>query len=302
LIILSIQIALAWPSATVPERCVEDQQRLIFSSLPVCQTRPALVDLRTLFSNHSHQVIQVIPDHVTVDRCGGTCYVPSHTCNPLVKSLAKVQVMMVLSKWPHGEHETLCTEVEVEVHEQCECGCRIQPDQCLPGLQYYHQPSCRCICSDFAVRSSCIQSGYVWDPQTCQCQCPAHSWQQCSTGYMFDYVSTCSCVQISSVASKSFLAAAFIVIASFIIFVAGGMLMFRYKRGPFQPESQLLTADETNKSQKRSIFMSQRSKNEFENMHMKSKLGTEELLTILEFDKSRKIGSLPSQETIEEDI
>ena len=122
--------------------CQGEQQLQIFSSLPACQARPTLVDLRRIFSNHS-RVIQVVPDHVTVDRCGGSCFVPAHTCSPRVKSMAMVQVMLVMSKWPHGEHETLCTEVEVEVHHECECGCKVQPDQCLPGLQYYHQPSCR---------------------------------------------------------------------------------------------------------------------------------------------------------------
>ena len=129
-------------SYSLPEHCQGDQQLQIFSSLPACHPRPTLLDLRTIFSNHS-RVIQVVPDHVTVDRCGGSCFVPAHTCSPRVKSMTMVQVMLVMSKWPHGEHETLCTEVDVEVHHECECGCKVQPDQCLPGLQYYHQPSCR---------------------------------------------------------------------------------------------------------------------------------------------------------------
>jgi len=142
LLILYLCLVLACASSSHVGECLGEQQRQIFSSLPACQARPALVDLRPVFHNHS-QVMQVIPDHVAVDRCGGSCYGPAHTCSPMMKSVTMVQVMLVLSKWPHGEHETLCTEVEVEVHDQCECGCRIQPDQCLPGLQYYHQPSCR---------------------------------------------------------------------------------------------------------------------------------------------------------------
>ena len=47
--------------------------------------------------------------------------------------------------------------------------------------------------------------------------------------------------------------------------------------------------------------MSQMSKSEFEKMYLQEKLGTEELLTILEFDKKRNT-SFQSQDTIEEDI
>ena len=139
LILLSSQVSMSLSSLL----CDGDKQRTIFRSMPACQARPSLVDLRTILSNQSEEVIQVIPDYVTMDRCGGTCYDPSHTCYPTVKTVTKVQVMMVMARWPHGEHETLCTEVEVENHDQCECGCRTQPDQCLPGLQYYHKHSCR---------------------------------------------------------------------------------------------------------------------------------------------------------------
>lgn len=290
MLLLSSQISLSFSSLV----CDGDKQRTIFLSLPACQARPSLVDLRGIFSNQSEEVVQVIPDYVTMDRCGGTCYDPSHTCYPTVKTVTKVQVMMVLARWPHGEHETLCSEVEVENHDECECGCRVQPDQCLPGLQYFHKQSCRCICSDFKARSSCLVSGHVWDPDTCQCQCPAHSWQLCSTGYMFDYVSSCSCVLINNTASKNFLTAFFILIASFTVFVIGGFLMFRYNRGPFKVKLE-------EPPRKRSIFMSQISKSEFEKMNLKASLGTKDLPTISEFDK-RKNASFKSQDTITEDV
>ena len=125
-----------------PVACKGTLQKSIIDSMSGCSIRPTLIDLRSMFSNNS-DVIQVVPDHVTVDKCGGSCYIPPHSCNPARETKMKVQVMLVMSKWPHGEHETLCTEVEVEVHHQCECGCQVQPEQCLPDLQYYHQPSCR---------------------------------------------------------------------------------------------------------------------------------------------------------------
>ena len=70
--------------------------------------------------------------------------------------------------------------------------------------------------------------------------------------------------------------------------------MFRYNRGPFKKK-----LEET--PRKRSIFMSQTSKSEFETMHLKASLGAKELPTLLEFDKKRN-ASLKSQDTITEDI
>ena len=115
-----------------PVTCKETLQKSIIDSLSGCSIRPTLIDMGSMFSNIS-DVIQVVPDHITVDKCGGFCYIPPHSCNPARETKRRVQVMLVLSKWPHGEHETLCTEVEV--HHQCQCGCQVQPEQCLPDLQ-----------------------------------------------------------------------------------------------------------------------------------------------------------------------
>jgi len=78
--------------------------------------------------------------------------------------------------------------------------------------------------------------------------------------------------------------------------------MFRYKRGLFKEEPLLnkVGQEQSSAQRKRSIFMSQISRSEFDTMHMRAKLGTEELLTIFEFDKKRS--SVQSQDTVEEDI
>ena len=74
--------------------------------------------------------------------------------------------------------------------------------------------------------------------------------------------------------------------------------MFRFKTGLFKEET-LLTNVEPNLV-KRTSFMSQISKSEFDLMNLKAKLGTEKLLTVYEFDEKRN--SLKSQDTIEEVI
>ena len=79
-----------------------------------------------------------------VERCGGSCYAPPYSCISNQSSLHTVEVMLVQSKWPHGEHDIRCTEVSVEVHESCRCGCKLEASNCN-NLQYYHQPSCRSV-------------------------------------------------------------------------------------------------------------------------------------------------------------
>ena len=140
--ILKLVLPVSCSAQPGPDQCQGYQQKDIISSMSECSIRPTLIDLRKQFANNS-DVIQVVPDHVTVNKCGGSCFVPPHSCNPGKETKMVVQVMLVLSKWPHGEHETICTEVEVDVHHECECGCKVHPDQCLPDVQYYHHPSCR---------------------------------------------------------------------------------------------------------------------------------------------------------------
>ena len=79
-----------------------------------------------------------------VERCGGSCYAPPYSCLANQSSVNTVEVMLVLSKWPHGEHDIRCSEVRVEVHESCRCGCKLEASNCN-NFQYYHQPSCRSV-------------------------------------------------------------------------------------------------------------------------------------------------------------
>ena len=40
-----------------------------------------------------------------LERCGGSCYAPPYSCISNQSSLHTVEVMLVQSKWPHGEHD-----------------------------------------------------------------------------------------------------------------------------------------------------------------------------------------------------
>ena len=98
-----------------------------------------------------------------VHRCGASCYMEAYDCIPTKTSVRTVEVMLVQSKWPHGQHEVHCSQLEVEVHDKCNCGCKLKKENCNK-YQYYHESSCRwvnkvilthhhqeftnCLCSD----------------------------------------------------------------------------------------------------------------------------------------------------------
>lgn len=98
------------------QKCDAATQQNIFETLPQCVPRTSLVDLRQYFEDN-HDIIQVVPDHVMVERCGGSCYIESYDCIPDQTSLMPVEVMVVQSKWPHGQHDVHCTQIQVPVHQ-----------------------------------------------------------------------------------------------------------------------------------------------------------------------------------------
>lgn len=242
--------------------CSSEIQGSILSSIPRCSTRPTLVDLRTVIAT-DEDVLQIMPEHVVVERCGGSCYVPPHSCNAVRKSVKKVPVMMVMNKWPHGEHEMVCSVLDVEVDEECECGCELDKDSCLPGVQYFQPQSCRCVCGNVEERAACIVSGKVWDPTSCQCHCPSHTWQACSSGYQYDYTDSCSCIPLHMVAANGAVVAAVLLSAALVITLMGGTLMLRTGTGVFKEMSKS-TADEQNTEVPRTRLMTQKSKMEFD--------------------------------------
>lgn len=244
-------------------QCHHQVQQNIYSSLPACQPRRTLVDLRELFAA-DHDIIQVVPDHVMVERCGGSCYTPPYTCISNLTSLHTVEVMLVQSKWPHGEHDVRCSEVEVEVHQSCKCGCQLEERHCN-SLQYYHQPSCRCVCNNTRERAECIAADKVWDPATCQCHCPLHTVQPCSTGYMFDFSYTCSCLLIAVEGNPGLIAAIALLSFLSVVIVMALVIMHKQKTGLFRESYLSPELGGANSDSKRTVLMSQESKYEYEN-------------------------------------
>ena len=213
-------------------RCSPNQQRDILQAVTGCRARETLIDLREHMPNVSN-VIQVIPDFATVNRCGGSCDMYSHRCVPTETRTKQLEVMVILSQFPRVQTETQCGFVEVEEHVGCQCDCPVQAHHCRSD-QYYEPSSCRCLCQDQGKRNECIMRGMQWDPVNCMCICPMASWRICSTGYIFDFSSSCQCVPTSTTASTGLIAAIFVLLTCIVVSTVGAYLMYKKQIGVFR--------------------------------------------------------------------
>ena len=247
-----------------PVPCSEAVQNdiLDLSHQASCQVRDTVVDLKSYVANMSN-VIHVIPDVAIVKRCGGNCDRPSHRCIPTSKRIKSIPIMMVTPRFPHGNHNSVCGHIPVEEHLECGCSCPIRAEDCHrarigdPSSQhvpekYFDSGSCRCACRNVERRHTCITSGMDWDDSTCRCRCPLSRWQHCSTGYVFDYESSCRCVPTSMTASLGLIAALIVLIVCILVTAVGFFTMYRRQTGLFRQsrrnrivrENQLLKKDE----------------------------------------------------------
>ena len=144
--------------------------------------------------------------------------------------------MVVLSQFPSVQTTTECGFVEVEEHVDCACDCPVQAHHCRAD-QYYSPSGCQCLCSDQQARHSCIMRGMQWDPTNCMCVCPMASWKVCSTGYIFDFTTTCQCVPVSTTASLGLMVAVAVLITCMLMSFIGVYVMYRSQTGLFRMRS-----------------------------------------------------------------
>ncbi len=118
-----------------PGQCTNDAISIIWTRLPKCIPRETLVKLPL---PDDADVVEVIPSHVVVPRCGGVCHQGNlyHHCVPETgqRSSQSFQVMFRLmdSSVGNGQQQTECSSIEVETHEKCKCGCDVEANKCSP--------------------------------------------------------------------------------------------------------------------------------------------------------------------------
>ena len=151
LVVLLVAV-MTLPGSQTLQQCTSEQQRKILTSTTsTCTPHLQQVEVRHLLaaSNTSEhwglgqqEVVQVVPEVVAVQVCTGACHLTGQSCSPAQVEVREVEVMLVLAQWPQGEHQVVCTTVQVEEHTRCGCGCRLGPQHCS-DLQVYHPSSCR---------------------------------------------------------------------------------------------------------------------------------------------------------------
>jgi len=228
---------------------------------PPCQPRKQVVDLmdflksgNTSLSNGilPSEVVQLIPRTMERNVCsgGGGCRSPL-SCGPIRMSVEEVEVMAVLAKWPTGEHKVSCTTLQVI--EETECQCQCERKNCVGKNQTFDQKLCRCGCSNVEEKSSCISQGR-------HCTDPA-SLTSCSTGYIFDITSQCSCVQVSTVANPGIVAGLLISSLALLMAAVAGVSLHR---AGLRPQCAETYAKKESLISTRVRLMSQKSRSEFD--------------------------------------
>lgn len=198
---------------------VRDRSTLGNAVDSLCQLRPTVVNVQqeTLLWNRT---VEVVPDFVSVQRCGGVCNIgqPQHKCvatSSVQKSISLMQV-----------EDEKCIEVTVTEHVGCECSCR--EITCVAPSQVFDASRCDCVCTNTEDWRNCVRNGRSWDQRNCRCLCPTGN-TQCSTGYVFDWLNTCTCVLTASTTTSSLVATLALAMCSAISIIGGYVL---YKRRP----------------------------------------------------------------------
>ena len=130
-----------------------------------------------------------------------------------------------------------CAVVNIEEHTECSCGCAKTADSCNSN-QIFEESQCDCLCLDQAAKEACYnRPGWYWNENTCQCMCqPIDKWPQCPTGYQFDPLNTCSCVNFSEYAGAVLIIMVIILVLGTISAVGTLYVCHKQKLGLFKSQ------------------------------------------------------------------
>ncbi|KAK7080581.1 hypothetical protein SK128_014844, partial [Halocaridina rubra] len=130
--------------------------------------------------------IRVIPDCIRVKKCGGCCN-SGFECVATKSKPLNLQVVEISAGSDNMHFRVLSNMTE---DEECGCQCSTQKEDCL-STQDYNKDNCSCDCKSSLeeVRKECEKNHKLWDPYTCECQCPLskpRSVADCGSGQNFN--------------------------------------------------------------------------------------------------------------------
>ncbi|XP_040570520.1 uncharacterized protein [Lepeophtheirus salmonis] len=173
-----------------PIDCTSPHERGAMNSKASCRPRPRVIRLPW---PNSTEVNHMIPSHVIVDRCDGSCHHRKQSCLPRKVIKKSFPVMFAHCTIHDKTCGKICSQVQVDEHLECGCECKIKRHHCN-AKQVYRKELCSCQCKDLSEVQACYNSGRVWDPSKCMCRCPLSTLVQCSSKYVFDFTNSCKCI------------------------------------------------------------------------------------------------------------
>ncbi|XP_074599024.1 vascular endothelial growth factor A-like [Brevipalpus obovatus] len=134
------------------------------------------------------------PDCVRVARCGGCCDIKGlMACTPTKvtqKSIKRAKIRIRRDVPPNQSVQT----VQVDVHEECKCLCKVTEKHCDSSIHDYRPNECRCACKNSDNEIECYRMpNKMWDNSKCTCKCRNES--HCPSGTVFSH-SSCSCAAV----------------------------------------------------------------------------------------------------------
>jgi len=218
------------------ESCTASMEEAAHANLEMwgCEPRDQIVGLELPNATFFH----MLPNHVRVKRCGGTCSTSVYkSCLPSRTHERNVDVLLM----PNNAAEGICSTVSVEEHDSCTCGCKTTADDCDAQRQRFISRECKCICSDIEAKQACQNQDYYWDETSCSCLClPRAQWTACHTGYAFNpTIETCACVSVSETASSVLEILIVVLVSSMALITVGLVQCYRTKTGLFREDPEV---------------------------------------------------------------
>lgn len=81
------------------------------------------------------------------------CFISSPL--PSRPSKVEVPVMFVMEGFRTGMLDTRCGVVNVEEHVDCQCGCHVTRESCIPNIQHFNNQTCQCVCNNQHLAALC---------------------------------------------------------------------------------------------------------------------------------------------------